>query len=89
MATSIIKEMQPKIKAKNVTINDTLTIPQSGYVEISSYKPSEATNLLFVGIFNWSSINPKVAFSVTCTGGYILGAPNTVITGLVLRYYYY
>lgn len=81
--------MQPKIKVKNVTIPDTLTIPQSGYVNISSYRPSDVINLLFVGIFNWGTITPKVGFSVTATGTYLFGEPNTVVTELVLRYCYY
>ena len=81
-----ISTKQNTIKYKDVTFSD-ITIPSSGYYDINSYKPN-MNHFLFSGINTWNNIVPPVAITITVDGHYVIAAPDTIIAGLQVRYYY-
>ena len=75
------------ISYKDVSLGN-VTIGASGYLDITSYRPTPESGktLLFIMVNDFG--NSGGAIVATTNGQYLMGTPNTNVTYLTLRYFY-
>ena len=79
----------PMIQYKDLNLG-AITLDNDGYYHITS-KPSGMTKFLYAIAYEFSQAgnSSNRSFFVDGRGEWIAGIPNTNITGLHIRYYYY
>lgn len=86
-----IRDLNAKkeLKYTEKRIADTITIPANGYAQISNNTIPGTRNYVFATIANFGSNGGK-CFNITGFDRYfyVIGEPGTVISNLILRFWY-
>ena len=63
-------------------------MPSTGYMLVSSYKPSGMNNFLFAVMWNYGNTSSNDALGINANGEYVFGTGGATISRMDIRYYY-